>query len=340
MDLSVIIPTCPNRAAKLRTLLEGIAATESGHDRFEVVVVVDDEDEAPLALAELLPSSIAFRGLTKPQGGPARARNYAMQQARGKWVLFYDDDVRVAPETIPAHLARIADEPDAPVAHLGRSLWPPDLLKSPWQRLLSGSSMIFFWDSIEAGQFYNFRYFWTSNLSVRKDLLESLGGFCESFPYALHEDIEMGWRLEHRYGLRVRPMPEVDSWHDHEVSVRDYFNREYRGGVVARIAEGVNLGFFQDVWGWMGDLTNDGRVLRRLFDRPMQQLVSLLESWEMPSGREPSQEEKQAVYLAHLPLKRLAFCWGYAGEDFEELWTSLGGRMVREITEQSSVVLA
>ena len=69
-ELSVIIPTY-ERSGKLRTLLDGIAATSVDHDAFEVVVVVDGRDEAPLDAASVLPQTIRFQGLTKDHAGPA-----------------------------------------------------------------------------------------------------------------------------------------------------------------------------------------------------------------------------------------------------------------------------
>ncbi len=199
-DLSVIIPTCPERREKLQALLEGIGKSACDHERFEVVLVVDGEDDGSLSLADELLGDIGFLGLTQPQGGPAKARNLAIGKARGRWLLFFDDDVRVDEETIGRHLQQIRWHPEAEVAHLGRSVWPPEMLNSPWQHLLANTSMIFFWDNIEADRLYGFRYFWSSNLSVRADFVREVGGFCERFPYAMHEDIELGWRCRGGFG--------------------------------------------------------------------------------------------------------------------------------------------
>ncbi len=179
-------------------------------------------------------------GLTKDHAGPAAARNHAIEHARGRWLVFYDDDARVEPDTIPGHLAAIRAEPDAAIAHLGRVDWPDELLDAPWSRLLAESSMLFFWDRMVDRQTYGFRHFWTTNLSVPRELVHLAGGFDEGFPTAIHEDIELGWRLQERFGLRVRVHQGIRCLHDHGLSVNDYFAREHKSGRSALAARTIN----------------------------------------------------------------------------------------------------
>lgn len=148
-ELSVVVPTCPSRMEKLEALLKGIATTACDHDAFEVVVVVDDLDDTPIEAARaVLPPSIHMQGLTQAHHGPARARNAAIQHARGRWVLIFDDDVLVNEHTIGGHLQQIRCDPRATLAYLGRTEWPPKLLDSPWRVLLANSPMLFFWDTM------------------------------------------------------------------------------------------------------------------------------------------------------------------------------------------------
>jgi GT2 family glycosyltransferase len=321
-ELSLIIPTCPNRTAKLRTLLDGIAATKSDHDRFEVIVAVDDLDDTPLDVLSALPSSIARTGLTQSHTGPAGARNHAIRHARGGWVLFFDDDAIVDAGTIPGHLQRIRHDPAARTAFLGRVDWPAEQIRSPWGQLLAGTSMIFFARRMQPGGAYPFRHFCTSNLSVRRDWVREVGGFDDGFPYALHEDIELGWRLERALGMQVRYEPEIRSWHDHEILPRAYFQREHQAGHVARLAKQLNRAFHDEVWGWLVDPVQTLDTLSGLFGRTGRQLYAMLERWSEPSDERVSPDSLEAVYLAHLPLKRMAFCAGYADRPFNEFWES------------------
>jgi GT2 family glycosyltransferase len=321
-ELSVIIPTC-GRREKLDTLISGIASTASDHEAFEVVVVVDGPDDRPLAAGARLPTGIRFTGLTGPHGGAAATRNHALRHARGRWVAFYDDDARVEPQTIPGHLAAIRRDPQARRAHLGRVDWPPELIDSPWRRLLAETSMLFFWDRMADGGAYGFRHFWTTNLSVRRDIVQAVGGFREEFPGALHEDIELGWRLERAYGLEVRVNTSIRCLHDHALDPRDYLLREHRSGSSARAAREINPEFHAAVWSWVGDPARALASLRRMLLPAVRRTLALLESWSIPSDRRPSRDELDATYLAHLPLKRMAFLHGYLDRPFDALWDEL-----------------
>lgn len=314
-ELSVIIPTCPNRQAKLRRLLEGIARTPLDRDSVEVIVVVDGEDDAPLADGQtLLESAIPFVGLTQPQSGPATARNRAIKEASGKWTLFFNDDARIDETTIPLHLQRIRATPDAAVAHLGRFDWLVELIDSPWRVLLAETSMIFFWNRMREDERYGFRHFWTNNLSVRTDLLRDVGGFDEQFPDAVHEDIELGWRLAQRSGLAVVASPQIPSWHDHAITVSEYLHREHRAGRSAAIAASINRPFFDEVWPWVGNAEQTLGALEKSLATCAKGVRHMLDAWSVPSSRRPSASELEAAYLAHIPLKRIAFCRGFLGQ--------------------------
>ncbi len=323
-ELSIIIPTY-RRSAKLETLLAGVARTPTDHDAFEVIVVVDGLDKAPLEAGSTLPDSIRFCGLTKDHAGPAAARNLAIEHAEGRWLLFFDDDARVDERTIPGHLNRIREDPDAGEAFLGRVDWPDEQIDSPWRVLLAKSSMLFFWEHMTSGQTYGFRHFWTTNLSVRRDHVRQVGGFNERFPSPIHEDIELGWRLNRQFGLEVRVDTSIRCLHDHALTPRDYFLREHKSGASAGAASTINPAFHAEVWDWVDDPEGMLQTLSLLFSRAGREVMSLLESWAEPSARRPSADERQAAYLAHLPLKRMFFLQGYLDQPFDQLWCRFRG---------------
>ncbi len=327
-DLSIIIPT-HGRTEKLRTLLQGIASTHDNHSAFEVIVVVDGHDEAPLKNREVLPESISFCGLCKDHAGPAAARNHAIEHASGEWVLFYDDDARVDGNTIGGHLTRIRADPQATDAYLGRVDWPGELVNSPWRQLLANSSMLFFWDQMRSDRCYGFRHFWTSNLSVRRSQVRTVGGFCERFPTAMHEDIELGWRLHQSFGTRVRVDKTIHSLHDHALGPRDYLEREHKSGVSAQAARSINPKFHDAVWPWLNDPASMLDTVTSLFGASCRDTLTLLISWAEEDERTPSSDEMNAVYLAHLPLKRIVFLDGYLGRPFDDLWRRLTGDELR-----------
>lgn len=316
--LSVIIPTCPPRTAKLRALLSDIATSNPPEAELEVVLVVDAPDDTPLRLADdILPKTLHWVGLTQPQAGPAAARNTALRRARGEWVLFFDDDARLAPDTIPGHVSLIRQDPSARVAHLGRVDLPEGQLNCPWGQLLARSSMVFFHHRMIPGGLHNYRHFCTSNLSVRAELVREAGGFDARFPFALHEDIELGWRLQQRCGVKVRWAPEIQSWHDHPLTPAGYFRREHLCGRVAALLAAINRPCHDETWSWLGDPAATLDVLQRLFGGRGGELAELLRRWSEPSASPPTADAIAAVYQAHVPFKRLAFCQGYLNRPLE-----------------------
>jgi glycosyltransferase involved in cell wall biosynthesis len=94
---SVIIPVY-NRANVLRAAIESVRA-QSCQD-FEIVVVDDGSDDDPRSVAEAFQDP-RIRFMSQPNGGGGKARNSAINQARGRFIAPLDsDDV-----FLPHHLA-------------------------------------------------------------------------------------------------------------------------------------------------------------------------------------------------------------------------------------------
>jgi glycosyltransferase involved in cell wall biosynthesis len=189
IDLSVVIPTY-NRAAHLRRVLRALEQQDVPHDRFEVVVVDDGSaDETPAVLAEQY--AFSLRTQRQENGGPASARNRAIQMASAPAIVFVDDDVIPQRDLLARHLA--AQQAGAGVV-IGR-MSPPAGVRQPvwaeWElRALERQ-----YAQMEAGRWaVTPRQFYTANASVPREALLRAGLFDERFRRA--EDVELGYRLE------------------------------------------------------------------------------------------------------------------------------------------------
>jgi glycosyltransferase involved in cell wall biosynthesis len=115
MLITVAICTL-NHAESLRRTLESLAAmaVPDGLD-WEVVVVnngcTDHTDEVIAAFAGQLP----LRRDMEPERGLSRARNRAVDAARGDYMVWTDDDVVVDPGWLAAYLAAFQRQPAAAV---------------------------------------------------------------------------------------------------------------------------------------------------------------------------------------------------------------------------------
>ena len=105
-----------NRAASLRRTLDSLVAMHlpEGLD-WEVVVVnnncTDSTDEVISTFTERLPIRRAF----EPQQGHSKARNRAIEEARGEYIVWTDDDVIVAREWLAAYAEAFRQWPDGAV---------------------------------------------------------------------------------------------------------------------------------------------------------------------------------------------------------------------------------
>jgi len=102
--VSIIIPTYgrPDRAVGIVKQLLG---QEADWD-YEIIVVDDGSPEPISPLVEKIAprTGVEVRCLRKPNGGPASARNFGARSARGKYLLFVDDDMCVEPDFMRQHL--------------------------------------------------------------------------------------------------------------------------------------------------------------------------------------------------------------------------------------------
>jgi serine acetyltransferase/glycosyltransferase involved in cell wall biosynthesis len=206
-QLSVVIAAY-NRADSVTELLRLFAEQTLPAAEFEVIVV-DDGSAIPVApLLERLVLPFSLTVLRQANAGPAAARNTGILQARGRIIVILDDDMRIGPEFLAAHLACHDVAPHRVV--LGRLLPPAerrlplfermqlDLLDRMAARAANGGRL-------RGGDLY------TGNVSFLKTDYLDVGGFDPAL--RLSEDLELGLRLDERGAEFVL---SNDAWARHE----------------------------------------------------------------------------------------------------------------------------
>ncbi|MDI2125109.1 glycosyltransferase family 2 protein [Yinghuangia seranimata] len=103
MDLKVtVVVPVHNIGAHFRACLDSVRAQTMPRSEYEVLFVDDgSSDRSARHLTEETALSANLRVLALPHsGGPGAPRNTGLDQARGEFVLFLDDDDRLAPEAL------------------------------------------------------------------------------------------------------------------------------------------------------------------------------------------------------------------------------------------------
>lgn len=211
--LSVVIPTF-NRKDSLRKTLDGLARQTYPAAQFEAVVVSDGStDGTDALLAQYARTSpYVLQVICQPNGGPARARNNGIQNARGEVVVFLDDDVEPSPKLLEVHAAHHQRQSDAVV--IAPMLPDPALgWREPawiaWEHAMLEKQYAAWRSGVWAGCGPN--NFYSGNASVRRAHLVAVGGFDEQFPR--QEDVELAVRLEKRCGVRFVYEPDAPGTH-------------------------------------------------------------------------------------------------------------------------------
>lgn len=136
-----------------------------------------------------------LRVLGQPNGGAARARNTGWRAATGEIILFLDDDMQAEPDVLARHDAAHRGGADAVTGAIGRH---PDSLPTMLTDTVDDWYERFAEEMRDSGRSPRFDEIITGHMSVRRAVLESLGGFDERFcadgTYG-NEDIDLGHRL-------------------------------------------------------------------------------------------------------------------------------------------------
>ncbi|WP_139112971.1 glycosyltransferase family 2 protein [Mucilaginibacter sp. PPCGB 2223] len=178
MLVSIIVPTC-NRNDLLVNCLDLLSPEkQSAGFEYELIVTDDSKDNQARSLIEQ--QYPWARWVEGPKSGPAANRNNGAKMARGKWLLFIDDDCLPDVHILKEYAAARAANPDVLVFEGCITV------DRPQESFIEESPVN------ETGGFL-----WACNFLMDANLfLNELKGFDEDFPYAAMEDVDLDYRLK------------------------------------------------------------------------------------------------------------------------------------------------
>jgi glycosyltransferase involved in cell wall biosynthesis len=183
--VSVIIPAY-NAARTVRRAVE--SCLSQTHPPIEVLVVDDGSTDGTAEVVADFGAPVCLE--RKQNGGPASARNYAAQMARGDWLGFLDADDHWLPTKLEKQLS-LATSDDLAVI-----------------QTLTGGSTEQIPLEVTFSQLWERNLVCTSSVLIRRSVFERLGGFNEDPQLISSEDYHL-WLRVAAAGGRILTYPEV-----------------------------------------------------------------------------------------------------------------------------------
>jgi len=197
--VTVVVPTVGREKFVLDTVRDLLAQ----HHRPLEILIVDQSDKQPdelLALVNRNRETVSYRRVAFR--GSARARNYGWQLAQYDTVVFVDDDIRCAPNLVSEHL-RVLQLPGVGLVAGGvESVGQPQGQGPPTGKFARWTATPIL--GFAANGEFEIDHVPEGNFSVRKEVMERVGGIDETFdvPAALYEGTDLSLRVKDA-GFRI-----------------------------------------------------------------------------------------------------------------------------------------
>lgn len=235
-DISIVMP-CYNRAHDLIDVLTAYDR-QQGDDAFELIAVDDASTDATYqVLASFQPTRYTLRvERLAHNSGPATARNHGIRLANSPLILIVGDDIRPKENLVHGHLLAHRYYTNPGDAILGLVTWPSNLPVNTLMSHIDGiGAQQFSYHYLRDGQAYDFRHFYTANVSIKTDFLRSLEyWFDTDFRHAALEDAEIAYRLAKR-GLNITYISALVGYHYHYHNVWTFSSRQRKTGLMVKV---------------------------------------------------------------------------------------------------------
>lgn len=246
--VSVVVPTYNGERFLADTLRAVLAQTQP---QVELIVVDDGSSDGSMAVAATVAPD-ALR-LQQRNGGVSAARNHGLARARGRYVIFLDQDDIWHPRMLERQVAWLDAHPDIGAVVCRYHHWWPAGGAYPVPESIWGDEPPVDVDPAFSGHvFHQFLvdcWALTSGTMLRHEVVSAAGGFDLGLPYS--EDWDLWLRLSRQTQFALLNWPPVLYRHHQVQGSAKMRQRDFRVELLLRHAEQHGLS------------SDDGRSLTR-----------------------------------------------------------------------------
>lgn len=287
--ISVIICAC-NRANKLRSAISSYSNQTLDRNEFEIVLVNDgSSDETREVMLNGLDYFYGTYIEHTQNRGLAAAKNSGIGAARGKYVVFANDDTLADSKLLEGHLLNHDRLSNKLAVSLGDVPFTKELENKVYYRALYDYNLYTPFIGLQELQPLPFDHFIGTNTCFpRSAFLNNNIWFDESYQTYGAEDLECGYRLA-QLGYNAYYTPTAKLFHDHEMDIKYYRDR------------GRNIGIN------LLHLINKHKRLLGHFLQVEEITLSLLDSWQKHIESSKNEAESLSKKLDEVRHNELVF---------------------------------
>lgn len=220
--ISIIIPTY-RRPEHLLQCLAAVSAQEYPPERFETIVVDDGGGLPREEVERRWPDGAHLVLLSQAHAGPAAARNRGATRARGRFLVFIDDDCVPPSRWLRSLEARLTADPDTLVGGLLVNTQTDNVLAIASDLLIQ---YLFGYCNPDPD---SATFLVSGNMALSAQRFHDLGGFDRRFTFAGGEDREFCSRWM-RAGRRAVYSSESLVYHRHPMTLGAFFRQHFNYG--------------------------------------------------------------------------------------------------------------
>ena len=203
---SILVPTF-HRPEGVKLFLQSAAQQISFLETSEILIInnaPEDQELISQICAEFSSQGLPVQALLQPIKGVSHARNLGIEKARGKWLVFFDDDEELEENYLSNLLALLGKSEESTI------------LGGPYEAVFDGPKPIWIKNQYfninlgsETRQLESGKYLWGGNLILSATLAKNAGLFDQKLGYvgavrhSFGEDTEFLFRAVQKGGKQI-----------------------------------------------------------------------------------------------------------------------------------------